>query len=377
MIKTTIPRVKVIKQPDLTLALDAWLHSRPNEAPENVGLQNILKIDAPVAEFPRVTAQFYAPILVREIVCTLRDHVVWARTSRVDDLTNWEVHPLAHTDATRDLLAELLHLRAAGAEQDDYRFNLPLGYMTHFTVDLPLRSWLNLAHYFGRLTQKALSDGDDICELWAQMNNQMLARLYPEWLRDVRYKDRELCPEWELGENVHVGSMIVADALVPIALRAQVVRHRMFMIADDLSDFFSAEALSLPISTNMNLQIAAPREVAQQIVAKRQCWIAQSDIWQPLILQLQVALNTGDKPTSSDGTDAPTLPCDDGVCPYRRDNDLRRFGKDPNPPCPKAAILEGVPMSAADREKAKAHAMKRATSNFWLDQIQQEEDING
>ena len=67
----------------------AWELSRsPDDA---TPLDTILSIDAPVNEIPSVVLSIECTILEREIFASFRDHVMWARTSRVDAPENFEI----------------------------------------------------------------------------------------------------------------------------------------------------------------------------------------------------------------------------------------------------------------------------------------------
>jgi hypothetical protein len=91
------------------------------------------------------------------------------------------------------------------------------------------------------------------------------------------------------------------------------------------------------------------------LVRKRSCWIAQTDLWEPIVSQLLVLLKK----------DKVMLPCDDGKCRFIRDNDLRKAGHDPSPPCPVLAKIDGEKMLPAHAEEAKKYAERRPHPEFW------------
>jgi hypothetical protein len=80
----------------------------------------------------------------------------------------------------------------------------------------------------------------------------------------------------------------------------------------------------------LDVQISASVPVWHSIVKKRQCWIAQYGLWKDIITPVQNLV----------GITEQDLPCANGSCPYIADADLRyEEGKDPNPPCPRHAVL--------------------------------------
>ena len=83
-------QIRVLRQAEPLNAIDAWLLSR--DIKEDYNIESIVKVDAPVMEMPSALLNFENfTILEREIICSLRNHVVWARTSRVDDPRNFSV----------------------------------------------------------------------------------------------------------------------------------------------------------------------------------------------------------------------------------------------------------------------------------------------
>ena len=67
------------------------------------------------------------------------------------------------------------------------------------------------------------------------------------------------------------------------------------------------------------------------IYSKRSCWIAQADLWNPL---LRLIIN-------EIGGTKDLLPCADGSCPFEKDASLRlEVGKDPNPSLPASCRIK-------------------------------------
>jgi hypothetical protein len=346
--------VTLARQIDLDSPMDAWRHSRPNET--NPTLASVLAVDAPVNEFPRVQVVMTVPILIREIIFTLRDHTAWARTSRVDDLEHW--HVWRNTRNVEALQRQMLDAREAGEHQDKFRMLLPLSYMTSFTLDLSLRTYVKLIGYFERLANDMRPQLDEVVSLlFSEVAAQM--RLALPWpCQGLRYKPIQVCQRpHQYTPSGFYGSFVVISAIVPIALRAQIVRHRMFQIADDLENFFSAEGLDRPISNPLMMQLSCSLDTAREISAKRSCWIAQTDLWKVIVEKMQ------------DATGKVSLPCDDGSCPYARDNRLRIEGRDPGPPCPRYATLHREPLTDAQKAAAHSYLADRPSPDFWRKEI--------
>jgi hypothetical protein len=84
----------------------------------------------------------------------------------------------------------------------------------------------------------------------------------------------------------------------------------------------------MTLSTEMVVEAVGTRNGWRAIARQRNCWIAQAELWQPLLADLNAALG------------APSLPCEGGNCPYSGDCRLRLERKDPNPPCPRQIRLD-------------------------------------
>jgi hypothetical protein len=361
--------VDCIKKPDLHLIRRAWILSRPNELDPDLG--KILELDIPVNELTDIVVECYVPILIREIICSMRDHRVWARTSRVDDLTKWDIWEGCDENISSikisGLYVDMMNSKGK-SDQDDYRMCLPISYMTKFTLCLSLRSYMKLCVYFHHIAMEAAISGDPISELFAEVRDELVNVLDDQCrnlVRSGKVKYVELCPipnRWPGHGSKRWGDSITVADIVPLALRAQIIRHRTFLVTDSLRKFFSFDKLTSTIKTLMDVQITTTVEVAKEIVSKRSCWISQTDIWLPIIEKMNSAL--------SNEVEIVALPCDDGTCPYERDNQLRIEGKDPGVPCPMYSELYESPMTEDQMEKALLYAAKRGNHKvFWYGQL--------
>lgn len=353
----------------------AWEVSRPND--QGASLEKILSVDVPVNEFARFQFEVTVPIMLREWIVSFRDHCVWARTSRVEDLRNWEILEGCCRTFQQEAALHKLHERmtgdkAAGVNQDAFRAHLPLAYMTTMSMSLSFRAAVKMIN---AADKEALLAGSE--SVTGVMFNQLAFQM-----------DREL--KWHIGKDA-VGAYQVAAAKysiddplssmeplerssraqvggfvvvalkgVPLLLRTQLIRHRPLMVQDTFRSLLNDESMVLPVSTPIDLTFAASLNVAKSIVRKRNCWIAQEDLWQPVTDAINAVIG-----------EQPALPCDDGECPFERDNRLRLLNKDPAPPCPKFANLYNEKLSEDHAAAALdySHKHKPVTTNFWLKEL--------
>lgn len=353
--------IKLVSNFDRNGIINAWEHSRPNFARSRSSLVSVFEMDVPANEFSTLTFEVYAPIAIREVICSLRNHVVWARSSRVEDLSKWEVWDgCTETEiANAHLLKTKMDEARANAHQDDFRQHLPMSYMTNFSWQINVRDLVKFAI--------GLYDaGTDLTS--AFLNSVFLALpedIYSPSLRDL-VSNRAFKPEkifhqpLRFGEGA-IGEFIVVEAAIPLSLRAQLIRHRAIQINDTLKNIFNRDCLSTPISNPIIVQMCMSVEFAKTLLEKRSCWIAQTDLWNSLLGKIADLI----------GGEffAPPLPCSDGRCRVVPDNELRKANLDPAPPCPRAAKLEKETMTDAHRVAAFAYASNRPFTEFWNKEI--------
>ena len=143
----------------------------------------------------------------------------------------------------------------------------------------------------------------------------------------------------------------IIQAMVPVALRAQVVRHRQLQFIDDFFKMITSKDCGMYTLNDMVfMELSARHEDWQTILSNRTCWIAQTALWQPVTEQFY----------------ASSLPCADGKCPYQVDAEARIAGKDPNPPCPRY-------MNLYNRPKANWHTamsqLAQKRGQFWINEV--------
>lgn len=350
-------KITVIKPFDVQDACEAWRLSR--DISQRTKFAEISSTDAPVNELPSAVLHFEDfTILEREIFASLRGHVMWARTSRVDDPFMFtvpeELAPLVDTNEVRLTMAEA---RIKGVPQDTWRGLLPIAAHTAWTMRLSWRETVKLILYFNYL--------------WGVMPNPQAMRFFQianklghvidhgdlSYKLEQSYKLEHYLNESEIihkyDRSLRIGDFKNIFIKVPLMLRAQLVRHRPISFVDDLfinmkrPDIYNCTMQGLMIQ----MQCMAPTSFWNSISSKRNCWIAQHDIWAPVIQVL--------------GSDNTVLPCANGApCPYWKDNVLRAEGKDPSPPCP---IWCDRSIVGKDRSAMRKYAVGRP--DFWQDEI--------
>lgn len=353
--------IRIIREPSIADALEAWRLSRDKNA--LTPIDTVCKIDAPVIEMPSALLNFEDfTILEREIICSLRNHVVWARTSRVDDPTEFttpELFKVYEHDRWRE------HMRQAkvqGIAQDEWRQWLPLVAHTSWTQRISLRDLARLAIYFGYLQNKAVWHklaarlGQAQYEIVKVMTEMLGGRVAYDILNNMKLA--KFLHEGRMPiSNSHrtMGNFISVNTTVSVALRAQIIRHRELQFTDDFWSLINTSELPyLQLKHKVNMQLVARKDIWQAVLSKRSCWIAQADLWQPLIKVFGFS---------------PPLPCTDSMhCPYEADARARlEPGKDPNPPCPVFCNLYKVP-----KEPHMAAMMPEAKrrGEFWVAEAQ-------
>ena len=357
MIRREWIKAKAVSLGSLENIKTAWETSRP--ADTNPEMQKVISMDVPVNEFLPMHFELKAPILIREVICSARNHNVWARSSRVDDLRVWEVWR-GIDDATMDecrrayaRMEDEMH----GLHQDDFRRHLPLAYMTTFSFAMNMRDFVKFCIACRKEKLELFDELVDTLMAEIHREDYILAEWIAQAVNDKWYKTGELNPLPKSNEmkSAQIGDFVYIEAPINLNLRAQLIRHRALMVKDNLKDFFTPEKMSATMVETMMAHIMMPIDFAEDLVRKRSCWIAQTDLWEPIVNELLGVL----------GKDKVMLPCDDGKCRFIRDNDLRKAGHDPSPPCPVLAKIEKEPLSEKHAAEALKYAARRPQEDFW------------
>jgi len=256
-IKAASMEVTVLRAPTGVFVAKAWGTSRPNDTTSSI--EDVIKIDVPVNEMEDFILQMKVPIIIREMLFSLRDHVAWARTSRVDNLEEWEVPPMYVNHPEVMLCYDTMMARKATQAQDNYREMLSMVYLTEFTVKLSARTLLRFADAIHAFVENILMDGSERDNSVLSMFSEFGLRLKTV-IKDTIYHNvpigtygyADLLPKMEevskpykddkatrMGDFVHVYLKSI-----PIVLRAQIVRHRPIMFTDTLWQYVNRNAVT-------------------------------------------------------------------------------------------------------------------------------------
>ena len=345
---------------------DAWTVSRPNDnAP---AFDAIYRMDVPVNEFATFQFVVTVPIMVRELLCLQRDHVVWARSSRVDSLDVWPIWSGATTHDLGDIafLKEKMDAERGKKHQDQFRRHIPLGYMTTLSMRLSLRGLARLCIAANEAGCKPLSELAISLKIAINDFSSSLGDIVHRLCNERAYQALDIKCEMSQGYEsatvTHRAGFYLIKKAIPLSLFSQLIRHRGVSVRTDFFNAFCApERPEASMESAAWVELAMPRAVGDALVQQRSCWIADTNVWSPVIRDLQTL--------SHPGEDTPFLPCEDGLCRYTRDNDLRSQGLDPAPPCPMAASLAGKKLTPAQSHAARVYAATRPAARYWAGQV--------
>ena len=336
----------------------AWELSRSPD--DTTPLDTILSIDAPVNEIPSIVMSVQCTILEREIFASFRDHVMWARTSRVDAPSEFvvpEYFQLSEDNATIMLLKQKIKADMdAGIIQDEYRLLMPICAMTSFTTRL---SWRGLIKIY-KLYEYLATINEYFVVGKAELNNKFQLHKYAG-----NYSFVNPIPMLQENEMVsgNIGPVVTVFQEMTIGLRAQVVRHRNYTIKDNLMEIIkSKDCWTRTLGDKIKISISAEIEFWKTVVNKRQCWIAQYGIWKDIIIVAQEYISISEQ----------DLPCNKGFCPYTRDAELRHTDDDPGAPCPIHSDLTSTPIAQKYMDMVRIEASYRPA--FWQKHIDKLED---
>ena len=334
------------------LAREAWELSRSKD--DETPLKRILSIDAPVNEIPSLVLNIECTILEREIFASYRDHVMWARTSRVDNPLEFRIDPwfYVYIDKINSLKSEIKNQAENGIIQDEYRMLIPLCAKTSFTTRVSWRGLIKIYKHF-----EYLATVDDYFKY--TVLSMQIAFEIDEFKNDYSYVDPIPMLQESEQESGKLGPIITVFQEMTIALRAQVVRHRNFTIKDNLFGIISEKDFWIKtLGDKIKISISAEIEFWKTVINKRQCWIAQYGIWKDIIVEAQKYININED----------NLPCAGGSsCPYTRDAELRHTDKDPGAPCPIHSKLHSMPIPKHKMESVYIEASYRPA--FWKKHI--------
>ena len=346
-------KIKIIRNMTRGIAEEVWRASRSKDSP----VDEIYKIDAPVNEFPLVTLSIDCTLLEREVFTSFRDHVIWARTSRVDNPIMFIVDRHFHSieyDQYRERMKEAIE---NGVSQDEYRMLLPVVSLTSFTCQMSTRSLAKLWHAFDGLAEDC--ENDKVASLFSSARDEITDVLEQIGLEDMtrHMKPIDPFPQIDVRDSGSVGDTVVVTVLGSFALRAQVARHRNLQLKDSMKEFCENADLAL-IDDTVEMQVSASVDFWNDIISKRNCWLAQHDLWLPLIRAAEAQIGK-----------IAILPCSmkngtHAKCPYEKDARLRYTMNDPNPPCPMHAYLNDIEFDDYAQE-ARDMVARDNRPQFW------------
>lgn len=353
--------VKIINA--MRSAKKAWEISRPLD--NNTPVEEIIKLDLPVSEFDVFHVVFTAPIFIREIFATDRKHIMWAQTSRVENVLEFTIDddfyhvPGIGPDLKRfaDEKRSLMEFNSRKMRQDDYRLDLPIFSNTTFSLVLSRRDYVRYMLWFREMAIESIENRIAnrafylafVCMLSELNLSDEEAGV--DLRKTIEYKipnymDSKMNPIGEFGDYKSI------QFKIPMYLRAQLVRHRNIEVYKDnfIDVFVNSDMGHLKtIRDEITANVIASKKTLSEIAEKRNCWVAQYSIWKDFLLQIEFS-----------------LPCDCGHCPFEKDVMLRVDGLDPNPPCP--IFLRKKNLLASDETKDKIIKMiddDNRDKKFW------------
>lgn len=336
-----------------------WKNSRPDH--KEIDASEILKIDLPVNEMPMATLFIESTIVEREIFASMRNHVMWAQGTRVQNVLDFE-----YPDCIADMYKELFEqkrsmmsgMKNIGIRQDEYRKLVPIFSNTKYTINISMRDLISVLNEFRRIEKAAFSPSAKL--VFAESIEEITKLLIYQFglsTCDINsYKPKDILHETSAACNGMIGGTLVATTKLPLMLRAQVVRHRKLICRDNLMELICLDnAMELTNDSEVEMQISGLEEDWIDVVRKRSCWMAQYDLWSDLINKVESSLRLGES----------SLPCHDGACPYNGDATGRLNGDDPNAPCPKHALINSIDVTPEQVEDMIGQFDSDKRPMFW------------
>lgn len=325
--------VKLQNQPDIHQCLLAWKNSRPTE--QNAYYDRMIDLDLPVNEFTSVNLFIESTLIERDIIATMRNHVMWAQGSRVQDCLEFEIDYKSNPNLKEyehyyEMMRREMKIDAGnGVRQDEYRLRLPLISNTRYSISTSFRGLLKISKYFLYLSNELPL----FKEQFRKFSSQLMSVVDSILPYSVAERDfPSVKPYMILNEqpiehseySTNANGMVVVASKIPFHLRAHVVRHRGISFKDELFDLLKNEnVFKFDMSYPVTVMIAGTKDDMAEVVSKRTCWVANYKVWSSLLTKIGNEIGVDD-----------SLPCKTGVCPWDADARLRYEGNDPNPPCP-------------------------------------------
>lgn len=357
-------KVKSVAFVDVRRNVEAWLYSRP-EVSKNIEFSDIVSLDLPTNEFARFTLQIESSIIEREIFASLRDHVMWARTSRVEDVLKFEMDEPGMEMRQKAIRAFMKVEKKRGVRQDEYRLSLPLLARTHYSISISFRSLVKVAKFFDYLATVCASGLEQRFEKFAEQLWNVVYSVGVTKADVISYKSFEILNSKNIfspfPNSSKKNGIITVQANLPMYLRSQLVRHRGIGIQDNLfsligdPDIFTAD-----LNYELTVVSYGTEQEFKEVISRRSCWMSHYKIWGRY-------LNLVSKQFEDIKH---VLPCSDGVCPFEADAMLRYEGKDPNPPCPIHTEINKLPLSQKQSNEIKSMiTADNRPEIFWISNL--------
>jgi len=343
----------------------AWQFSRDN--PKDT-LKEILEIDIPANEIPRAVIEIESTIIEREVIASMRDHTMWARGTRVDEVTNFTIPKNLHDKylLRSENFRSLMEESKGTLRQDEYRMRMltPIYAMTKYTVALNLRSIIKITKFFEELSCREIGMnkvyGDAAKQLkWIIV---CLTGLHSKKYLE-KFKYQNILPEvTESSASGKAGDFITINTVVPFTLRTHLIRHRMLMMNDGLlSMIMHYDFCNFNLETPIEISVSSSISFWKDIISKRSCWLAHYGIWSQIIHEVEKFMPVQEE----------MLPCFGCECPYKGDNVLRYEKKDPNPVCPIYMKKENLPVPEETISEMLNQYNADLRPIFWVDKIEE------
>ena len=336
----------------------AWAYSRPDSDGTEDGL---LELDASINEIPSVVVAIKSTALEREIITSMRDHVIWSRTSRVDDVTKFTVPGCfaQYMDEYIEIQERMIRAKADGVPQDTFRLMLPVVYETEYMARVSMRALHKLYHEFDAIAKAALSI--EVSLMFAEAASKFDLILLEMGINHGNCKYHDLLPSGNNGWD-HVGrldSIVSAMLMMPFSLRTQIARHRELTIQDNLREIcLRVDVGIFNLSDDISVAMSGTIETWDHVLSKRSCWMADQGLWAKLSMMVSHKL---DFPV--------TLPCADGTCPFAVDAQARFTDADPGSPCPEYMRIHKITASAAQKSAMHKTAIDEGRNLSWIEKI--------
>ena len=345
-------KINVIEFTDLSIIEDVWALSRPNL--DRADAADIINIDAPINDFPSIVLEVESTILEREIIASFRDHIMWAKTSRVNCGVDWRVPDGLYKfnrDKFEEIRAGMSFMQVSGAPQDVWRLQMPVTASTEYMIKISPRLLIKITRHFESLCDKAAWLRDSYYTLMSLIQKFSLQDAYE------RYTSVNVNKPIGMVQSGRIGDYITITVDIPFSLRTHLIRHNQLSVTDNLINFIN-QPVDKILNSNITVQISASVSIWENVCSKRSCWIAHYGMWGQIIRQINNYV-------SVEGM----LPCRHGLCPYSEDADARYTDKDPGLPCPIHAGINKRSVSVTEKELMERYVINEKRPFFWLDKI--------